>query len=55
MISREKPVGQCLIVSDSNVLQATNFNVKNPTKVIVHGWLGSVDEKHGLCTGIKNG
>lgn len=30
--------------------ESTTFNPENPIKVIVHGWLGTTQEKEGLCS-----
>lgn len=30
--------------------ESTTYDANNPLKVIVHGWLGTTQEKEGLCT-----
>lgn len=32
------------------MIESTTFNVVNPIKVIVHGWMGTTQEKEGLCS-----
>lgn len=31
------------MIHDANSIAASNFNVRNPTVVIVHGWLDNMD------------
>jgi len=32
------------------MIESTTYNASNPTKVIVHGWLGNTQEKSGVCS-----
>lgn len=47
---RNNVKGQKLNRSEPHMTESTMFNVENPTKVIVHGWLGTTQEKEGLCS-----
>lgn len=40
MLNRSKP----------HMIESTTYDPKNPIKVIVHGWLGSTQEKSGVCS-----
>lgn len=35
--------------------ESTTYDPENELKVIVHGWLGSTQEKEGLCSYNKRG
>ncbi|XP_001949067.2 pancreatic lipase-related protein 2 isoform X1 [Acyrthosiphon pisum] len=52
LYTREQPKGQLLNRSDPNMIKSTNFNVENPTKILVHDWLGSFYEKECFCAHI---
>ncbi|XP_015373145.1 PREDICTED: lipase member H-B-like [Diuraphis noxia] len=32
------------------MIESTTYNALNPTKVLVHGWLGNTQEKSGVCS-----
>jgi len=32
------------------MIESTTYNENNPIKVIVHGWLGTTQEKDGVCS-----
>jgi len=32
------------------MIESTTYDAKNPIKVIVHGWLGTTQEKSGVCS-----
>ncbi|CAI6364846.1 unnamed protein product [Macrosiphum euphorbiae] len=52
LYTREQPKGQLLNTSDPNMIKSTNFSVENPTKILVHDWLGSFYEKDCFCAHI---
>ncbi|XP_060837208.1 pancreatic lipase-related protein 2-like [Rhopalosiphum padi] len=52
LYTREQPNGQLINKSDPSMIKSTNFNVKNPIKILVHGWLGSFYEKECFCAHI---
>ncbi|KAE9534175.1 hypothetical protein AGLY_008682 [Aphis glycines] len=43
--TREQLHGQLLNMSDPSIIKSTNFNAKNPIKILVHDWLSSFHEK----------
>lgn len=47
---RDNPDGQQLNRSEPHMIESTTFNVDDPIKVIVHGWMGTTQEKEGLCS-----
>lgn len=47
---RDNTDGQLLNRSESHMIESTTYNAINPIKVIVHGWLGTTQEKEGLCS-----
>lgn len=47
---RDNTDGQLLNRSEPHLIESTTYNASNPIKVIVHGWLGTTQEKDGLCT-----
>lgn len=55
IIFREQTKGQLLNISDPNMIKSTNFDAENPTKILVHDWLGSFYEKECFCTRIAKG
>ncbi|XP_025197451.1 pancreatic lipase-related protein 2-like [Melanaphis sacchari] len=52
LYTREQPNGQLLNMNDPSMIKSTNFNVKNPIKILVHDWLGSFQEKEYFCTDV---
>ncbi|XP_015373142.1 PREDICTED: pancreatic lipase-related protein 2-like isoform X2 [Diuraphis noxia] len=52
LYTREQTKGQLLNRSDPNMIKSTNFNAENPTKILVHDWLGSFFQKECFCTHI---
>lgn len=42
--------GQLLNRSETRMIESTAYDLGNPMKVIVHGWLGTTQEKEGLCS-----
>lgn len=32
------------------MIETTTYDLGNPIKLIVHGWLGTTQEKTGLCS-----
>jgi len=47
--SRDNTDGQLLNRSEPHLIESTTYNPSNPIKVIVHGWLGTTQEKDSLC------
>jgi len=37
------------------MIESTMYNVKNPIKLVVHGWFGNTKEKESVCTYTFNG
>lgn len=52
LYTREQLHGQLLNMSDPSMIISTNFNAKNPIKILVHDWLGSFYEKEYFCSHI---
>lgn len=52
LYTRENFKGRLLNMSDPNMVKSTNFSAENPTKVLVHDWLGSLYEKECFCAHI---
>ncbi|KAL5241647.1 hypothetical protein ACI65C_009057 [Semiaphis heraclei] len=52
LYTKEQTKGQLLNISDPNMIKSTNFDAENPTKILVHDWLGSFYEKECFCTRI---
>ncbi|XP_022170469.1 pancreatic lipase-related protein 2-like [Myzus persicae] len=49
LYTRDNTDGQLLNRSEPHLIESTTYNSSNPTKVIVHGWLGTTKEKDSLC------
>lgn len=47
---RDNTKGQLLNRSEPHMIESTKYNPANPIKVIVHGWLGTTQEKQGVCS-----
>jgi len=47
---RDDTSGQLLNRSEPHMIESTTYNEDNPIKVIIHGWLGTTQEKDGVCS-----
>ncbi|XP_025197450.1 inactive pancreatic lipase-related protein 1-like [Melanaphis sacchari] len=50
LYTRDNTSGQLLNRSEEHMIESTTFNENNPIKVIIHGWLGTTQEKEGVCS-----
>ncbi|XP_060863486.1 inactive pancreatic lipase-related protein 1-like isoform X2 [Metopolophium dirhodum] len=50
LYTRDDTDGQMLNRSEPHMIESTTYDPTNPIKVIVHGWLGSTQEKSGVCS-----
>jgi len=52
---REQPDGAHLEPNTPDMMKGTTFNVKNPIKVLIHGYMGEILEKESLCQNAMKG
>ncbi|XP_026810205.1 inactive pancreatic lipase-related protein 1-like [Rhopalosiphum maidis] len=50
LYTRDNTDGQLLNRSEQHMIESTTYNENNPIKVIIHGWLGTTQEKDGVCS-----
>jgi len=47
--------GELLDRNSPRMTENTKFEIKNPIKVLVHGWMGTTHEKESFCTYLNEG
>ncbi|XP_022170472.1 inactive pancreatic lipase-related protein 1-like isoform X2 [Myzus persicae] len=50
LYTRNNSDGQLLNRSEPHMIESTTYDPSNPIKVLVHGWLGTTQEKSGICS-----
>ncbi|XP_050520148.1 pancreatic triacylglycerol lipase-like isoform X2 [Daktulosphaira vitifoliae] len=54
LYTREQNMAQKLIPGVYSTLLESSFNAENPTKIVIHGWLGDPDKIEKDCQILKN-